>query len=235
MARRIGVPFLGAILIALLLFWLMQWLILAPQRDLERPQVSDAVSLVPPPPPEEEVAPAASAAPSAEAEPPPPVPSLARPDALAVLPKTDESLEMATPDIALSANPKTGSGLGSAFGGYAGGGSGSGGGGSGYGYGGGGRGTGRDLVPLSTARPQIPQYACDNNIEGWIDIVFNVKANGRVTNIRIVDANPKGLFEEPTIRSVSNWLFESNKKGKAYQVGWRFEFKTEDCAFNWDT
>lgn len=229
-----------ALFISLGLFWLMQWLISPPEGADDKPQDKPAVQvfrLDEPPPPQQEQAAANAGGGSAAPPDPPPVPGVDRPSGIAIpVPKVDS--DVALPNLEFKADIKSKAGLGESFGGFGAGGSGGGaGGGSGSGYGSGsgpGIGSGKAVVPLSTARPQIPKEACDRNIEGYAEARFNVTSGGKVTNVRIVNAEPRGLFEKPMIASLENWLYQSNKKGKAYEVGWRFDFKLKDCKLNWD-
>jgi protein TonB len=71
-------------------------------------------------------------------------------------------------------------------------------------------------------------------VEGYAVANFNVTDRGRVTNIRIIDAKPRGLFEQPMIESLQHWLYQKNDKGKAFGVSWKFEFELKDCKLNWD-
>ncbi|MEN8720483.1 MAG: TonB family protein [Oceanococcaceae bacterium] len=131
------------------------------------------------------------------------------------------ALNIPSPDVELG-----GSAVGSAgFGGFA-----TGRAGSGAGRGQGIRGS--TLVPLSTARPQIPREAYEAGIEGWVEVVFYVTAEGRVTNIRIVDAQPRGVFEAAMIESVRNWIYPQSTGAREVQQ--RFEFKLDDYQYNWN-
>ncbi len=119
------------------------------------------------------------------------------------------------------------SGFGEAFGGFGGRGSGSGAGGFGSGRGF----KGERLVPLSTARPQIPEYAYKQGIEGWVEVVFVVTTRGTVENVRVIDADPKGVFEAATVESVANWLYESTSRPR--EVKQKVYFRLEDYQYNW--
>ena len=226
---RMPVAFVLACGVTLFLFWLMQYLI-TPEEGIGQgagPAARLELVTVTPEPPEP---PAAQAAAEAAAAPPPPpsLPALQRPNAPRI--KAAE-FDISVPDIDIPVQMPKATGFGSSFGGFAGGaGSGSGGGGGAGGYVGGGSGT-KPLVPLSTARPQIPQYACDKGIEGWVEAVFVVGTDGKVTNIRIVDAEPKGLFEAAMVQSVSNWLYPRLKTPA--EVTQRVPMKVEDCQYNW--
>jgi len=90
---------------------------------------------------------------------------------------------------------------------------------------------GKELVALSTARPQIPEWAYKKGISGWVEVVFVVMPNGHVANVRIVNAEPKGVFEGTAVDSISNWIYAPT--GKTKEVFQRVEFKLEDYKFNW--
>lgn len=223
------IAFSIALLAALALFWLMQHMIHAPEGNPLAERRVEEVSVVaakqpddkPPDPLNQPDAPQAPAAPSALRFDGPtlPVPSV-------------NVLADAGP-IRIPLNIGGGSSLGrGAFGGFArGSGSGSGGGGGGGGFGRGEGFVGKDLVPLSTARPQFPEYAYKRGIEGWVEVSFTVMTSGRVQDVKIIDANPKGVFEATTVESVSNWIY--GEYPKARTVKQRVEFKLEDFKYNW--
>ncbi len=224
----------AALLLVLIMFLIMYWLVAPPQGEYAEPQrVLEGIEVVQPQQDQD-----SDPLQSLDSAPPPPPaapPSMARPD----LPS------IATPSAAVSpfeagtiALPITlGSGglhLGSsgAFGGFAG--RGAGGGGSGSGGGGYGKGQGfkgKPLVPLSTARPQIPEWACKQGIKGWVEVVFTVLPNGRVADVKLIDANPRGVFEAAMIESVSHWIYESHSKAR--EVKQRVPMDPADCAYNW--
>ena len=108
--------------------------------------------------------------------------------------------------------------------------------GSGSGTGGGGDGTGRGftgkpVVPLSTARPQMPEWACDKGIRGWVEVMFTVMPSGLVRNVKLIDADPRGVFEAAAIESIGNWIYERGKVAR--EVKQRVPMNPEDCAYNW--
>lgn len=227
---RFGLPLAGALLITLALFWVMQQLI-APPDEIPRPTESvNMVEIVELPPEQDDSVsdqPSSAAPPSAP--PPPSLPSLSN---LSIPVQQAPSVNVSMPQPEISADIGTGQSFGKAFGGFGSSGSGSGkdGFGSGKGF------KGKPLVPLSTARPQNPEETCRKGIEGWVEVVFVVTGKGRVENVRIIDADPRGVFEAAVVESVSEWLYESNIVGGkpvARQVKQKIEFKVEDCAYNW--
>ncbi|GAC1629817.1 MAG: hypothetical protein NVS9B10_21560 [Nevskia sp.] len=230
-----------AVLIVLLLVILMHWMIRAPEGNAAEPAPQDSAQLVrlEAPKPQQDRDQAAPSLPQLSPPPPPSAPpSLARPalPAIAV-----PAIAISVPQVDVAnvgtgvANLGSGLGLGSGFGGFAGGGGGNGNGGSG---GGGGQGfargegfKGRELIPLSTARPQMPDWACKQKLQGWVEVVFVVNTRGHVENVRIVDAQPRGVYEAAAIESVGNWIYAPGKQ--AAEVKQRVEMNPEDCVFNY--
>jgi periplasmic protein TonB len=64
-----------------------------------------------------------------------------------------------------------------------------------------------EVRPYSTAQPNIPEIAWTNKVNGWVLVVFTITNDGRTDNIRVLDANPKGIFEDNVIKAVSNWRY----------------------------
>lgn len=231
-----------AALLVLLMVVMMRWMILSPHLDGppgdESLPVSQIVKAEEQKPPEPDDA----AAKLPELSPPPPPdapPSLARPN-LPVI--AGPSIPIVAPTVAIAnigvgdTNLGLGMGLGNSgtFGGFAGGG------GNGNGKGGGGGGgrgdgsfRGRELVPLSTARPQMPPWACKQKLSGWVEVLFVVTPQGQVENVRIVDANPRGVFEAAAIESVSNWIYPKGGNTAA-EVKQRVEMDPADCVYNYN-
>jgi protein TonB len=163
--------------------------------------------------------------------PPPPTPSLAAISTMPTIPAPN--LKVPSPTLNFSATPASSTMFGSQFSGFAGSGYGT---GAGAGMGAGGYGTGRGgggkpLIPLSTARPQITEYAYRRGIEGWVIVQFTVTTGGNVRDIRIVDAEPKGLFEAAAVESISHWIYPRMERES--QVTQKVEFKLEDYKYNW--
>lgn len=227
---RLGLPFAGAVLITLLLFWFMQLLIKPPTELPKPPVTANVVEIVKVQPEEESVSEEASSAAPPAAPPPPSLPSLSN---LSIPVQQAPSVNVSMPQPEISADVGTGQSFGKAFGGFgtAGSGSGNDGYGSGKGF------KGKPLVPLSTARPQIPESAYRRGIEGWVEVVFTVTGEGRVVDVKIIDAEPKGIFEAAAVESISEWIYPRYYKGGkpiARQVKQKVEFKLEDFQYNWN-
>lgn len=219
-------PFVGLLAVVSVfgLFWLMHKLVLPPEDQGPRDRATATIAVAPPPPeqgPEEDAMAEPVEAPAA----PPDMPSISLTMDVA-MPVNLEAAESTELSIAPPKVKVSGSAAGvEGFAGFA-----SGGGGSGVGRGQ--RVNGKKLVPLSTARPQIPRDAYEAGVEGWVEAVFFIGTNGRVSNIRIVDADPKGVFEAAMIESIRNWIYPVSDSVREVQQ--RFEFKLEDYQYNWN-
>lgn len=233
-ARWLVLPVFGLLLTALL-FLLLSWIIRGPQAEGLGPQrLLDGIDIARVEPPTEPPADRMQALQNAPPPPPKAPPALGRPDlpaldipALAIDPVKVGNIAvpvaLGTPGLSL--------GKAGAFGGFGHGVGGSGAGGAGPGGQGGTGWKGKPLVPLSTARPQMPDWACKQKLDGWVEAMFIVMPDGRVQDIRIVDADPRGVFEAAAIESITNWIYEPT--GKAAEVKQRVPMNHEDCAYNW--
>ena len=65
-----------------------------------------------------------------------------------------------------------------------------------------------EVVPLATRRPNIPEQAWQHKIDGWVRVAFRLTKEGRTADVRVLDANPGGIFEENVIRAVEDWLYD---------------------------
>lgn len=64
------------------------------------------------------------------------------------------------------------------------------------------------LTTLTRIPPVYPVQARRRGIEGWVKVSFVVDEAGRVGDITILDADPKGLFDRSVQRCVSGWRFK---------------------------
>lgn len=77
----------------------------------------------------------------------------------------------------------------------------------------------REIVPFGTRQPNIPEYAWKNKIDGWVLVTFTVNTSGKVENVRILDGQPKGVFDENVIAAVSDWIYDpADLQGRKLKV-----------------
>ena len=68
-------------------------------------------------------------------------------------------------------------------------------------------GSDRDVIPLVRVNPDYPQRALRRNIEGWVVVQFTITPAGTVKDPKVVDADPKGLFEEAALKAIARWRY----------------------------
>lgn len=73
--------------------------------------------------------------------------------------------------------------------------------------------TGAELVPVASARPRYPRSAATRGIEGWVELLFVVTGGGRVENVRVLDASPRGVFEDAAVDAMRNWVYAPHYVG----------------------
>lgn len=234
--QRVGVAVIGASLAVLLLFALIGRLIRPHQMPAPLPPASVADVRVVAPQPQTPPTPELPAVALRLPGPPPPgPPALPAAQIPAITAPSVAAPSLQVAPVGLPVDIGGGSLFGSgAFGGFAGnGGDGGGGGGGGNGEG---FGTAADfkghlLIPLSTARPQMPEWACKQHIKGWVEAAFIVDKRGNVHDVRIIDAQPRGVFEQAAIQSIAHWIYP--EQDHPVEVKQRVEMDPADCRYNW--
>ncbi|OCG00301.1 TonB family protein [Gilliamella sp. wkB112] len=62
--------------------------------------------------------------------------------------------------------------------------------------------------PISRNQPEYPRRALDMRLEGYVIAIFDVNSDGRVENIRIVEANPNNIFNRSVITAMKTWKYK---------------------------
>ncbi len=74
------------------------------------------------------------------------------------------------------------------------------------------------LEPIYKAEPIYPQSALMRNIEGWVKLKIDIKSDGQVSNIRIIQAYPPRIFNSSAKRAISSWKYEKSTNGKKNHI-----------------
>ena len=66
-----------------------------------------------------------------------------------------------------------------------------------------------DSAPVLTTRTRAPypSRARSKGIEGYVTISMLVGADGRVSDVRVLEAQPMGVFDEAALGTVKGWQF----------------------------
>lgn len=65
------------------------------------------------------------------------------------------------------------------------------------------------LIALVRIPPVYPMSAKSRGTEGWVRVRFIVNEDGSVENVSVEDSEPKNIFNDAVIRSVSGWKFKT--------------------------
>ncbi|TSJ87640.1 TonB family protein [Gilliamella apicola] len=63
-------------------------------------------------------------------------------------------------------------------------------------------------TPISRNRPEYPRRALDMRLEGHVIVMFDVNSEGRVENIRIIEAQPNNIFNRAVITAMKTWKYK---------------------------
>lgn len=64
-----------------------------------------------------------------------------------------------------------------------------------------------DALPLSTVRPMYPERARRQGIEGYVVVRFSIDRLGRVTDVQVVEAVPRGVFDRAAVEAVKRFKY----------------------------
>jgi TonB family protein len=64
-----------------------------------------------------------------------------------------------------------------------------------------------ELDRLVATDPVYPPVALRNHIEGWVEVEFTITAMGTVSDIEVLGAEPRGIFEAAATEAVRTWRF----------------------------
>lgn len=65
-----------------------------------------------------------------------------------------------------------------------------------------------EVMPKAIYAP-APKYpsGVKDKVAGWVDLEFTVNVDGSTSSIEVVDASPKGVFDDAALHAVHGWVF----------------------------
>lgn len=77
----------------------------------------------------------------------------------------------------------------------------------------------KNYQPMTKATPVYPARARDRYIEGYVVVEFTVTKQGKVEDVTVVSAEPKGVFDRAAIRAVQNYVFAPcTDQGRIFEI-----------------
>ena len=71
--------------------------------------------------------------------------------------------------------------------------------------------TGTGCPQTSASIPKVPRKARDNSIDGWVQLQYDVDLAGEPVNAKVLDGDPKGVFDQAGIDSVMGSKFRTSQ------------------------
>jgi TonB family protein len=63
------------------------------------------------------------------------------------------------------------------------------------------------LQRVYSVDPVFPEIARERDLTGFVDLEFTVRADGTVTDVNVLKAQPTGVFEKAAVDAVSKWRY----------------------------
>ncbi|MDQ2069467.1 energy transducer TonB [Natronospira bacteriovora] len=89
-----------------------------------------------------------------------------------------------------------------------------------------------DVIPIVRVEPQWPREALVQGIEGWVRIEFTIREDGSVANPRVIESEPRRVFDRAALRAIQRWRFRPrivDGRPVERQATQTIEFNLEDA------
>ncbi|MGH1468304.1 MAG: energy transducer TonB [Bdellovibrionales bacterium] len=75
--------------------------------------------------------------------------------------------------------------------------------------------TDSDIVPIVKVEAQYPREAAMKGIEGYVQLNVDIQKDGSVSNVRVVNSNPRRVFDRNAVRAAGKYKYRPQiKDGK---------------------
>lgn len=89
-----------------------------------------------------------------------------------------------------------------------------------------------DYFPILKVAPLYPPRASKRNIEGYVIVEYSISENGQVFNVKVIEANPPGVFDQSAIEAARKFKYKPRRQNdQAVVVNGvknRFTFRLEE-------
>lgn len=63
-------------------------------------------------------------------------------------------------------------------------------------------------MPMYRTQPNYPVKAQIEGVEGWVLLKYDVDASGTLSNISVMDSQPRKIFDREAMRALKKWKFK---------------------------
>jgi TonB family protein len=89
----------------------------------------------------------------------------------------------------------------------------------------------RDLEAVATPDPVYPPAAFRQGLGGWVEVEYTVNERGATTDVAVVAAEPRGVFDDAAVAAVAGWKYRPrvvNGRPVAQRTSVTLQFNVED-------
>ena len=61
--------------------------------------------------------------------------------------------------------------------------------------------------------PDYPPRALSRGLEGWVRVQFTITPTGTVKDATVVEAEPRGMFEDAALKAIARWRYNPRVEG----------------------
>lgn len=65
----------------------------------------------------------------------------------------------------------------------------------------------RPPMLLVAEGPVYPEFAAVQRLEGFVTVAYDITVSGNVVNVRVINSEPVGVFDNAAIEAVRDWQF----------------------------
>jgi len=65
-----------------------------------------------------------------------------------------------------------------------------------------------NVIPLVRIPPKYPMRAANRRIQGWVKIEFTITTKGTVKDAVVIDAKPSSIFNRAALKAIKRWKFK---------------------------
>lgn len=65
-----------------------------------------------------------------------------------------------------------------------------------------------EAMPMYRTQPNYPIVAQQRGLEGWVLLTYDVDTSGTLSNISVVDSEPRRIFDKEAVRALRKWKFK---------------------------